>query len=123
MMERYPHAFSGGQRQRIVIARAIATSPRLIVADEATSALDVSLRAQMLDLMLELQNRLNLSYVFITHDISNIRYFCDRVVVMHQGKVVETGTVDAVLNAPSHDYTKRLIASVPRPDPSLQTPQ
>ncbi len=120
MMERYPHAFSGGQRQRIVIARAIASDPRLIIADEATSALDVSLRAQMLDLMLELQQRLNLSYVFITHDISNIRYFCDRVVVMHQGRVVETGSVDAVLNAPSHDYTKRLIASVPRPDPTMQ---
>ena len=120
MMERYPHAFSGGQRQRIVIARAIATNPRLIIADEATSALDVSLRAQMLDLMLELQQRLDLSYVFITHDISNIRYFCDRVVVMHRGKVVETGTVDAVVNSPSHVYTKRLIASVPRLDPSLQ---
>ncbi len=120
MMERYPHAFSGGQRQRIVIARAIATNPRLIIADEATSALDVSLRAQMLDLMLELQQRLQLSYVFITHDISNIRYFCDRVVVMHQGKVVETGTVDTVLNAPLHDYTRRLIASVPRPDPTMQ---
>jgi peptide/nickel transport system ATP-binding protein len=120
MMERYPHAFSGGQRQRIVIARAIASNPRLIIADEATSALDVSLRAQMLDLMLELQQRLRLSYVFITHDISNIRYFCDRVVVMHQGKVVETGTVNDVLNAPSHDYTRRLIASVPRPDPTMQ---
>jgi peptide/nickel transport system ATP-binding protein len=120
MMERHPHAFSGGQRQRIVIARAIASNPRLIVADEATSALDVSLRAQMLDLMLELQQRLDLSYVFITHDISNIRYFCDRVVVMHQGKVVETGTVGEVLDAPSHDYTKRLIASVPRPDPTMQ---
>ena len=120
MMERYPHAFSGGQRQRIVIARAIASNPRLIVADEATSALDVSLRAQMLDLMLELQQRLGLSYVFITHDISNIRYFCDRVVVMHQGKVVEAGSVDAVLDASRHDYTKRLIASVPRPDPTMQ---
>jgi peptide/nickel transport system ATP-binding protein len=120
MMERYPHAFSGGQRQRIVIARAIALNPRLIIADEATSALDVSLRAQMLDLMLELQQRLKLSYVFITHDISNIRYFCDRVVVMYRGKVVETGTVDAVLNSPSDVYTKRLIASVPGLDPSLK---
>jgi len=120
MMERYPHAFSGGQRQRIVIARAIALNPRLVVADEATSALDVSLRAQMLDLLLELQERLQLSFIFITHDISNIRYFCDRVVVMYRGKVVETGTVDAVVNSPSHVYTKRLIASVPRPDPSLR---
>ena len=120
MMERYPHAFSGGQRQRIVIARALALNPRLVVADEATSALDVSLRAQMLDLLLELQERLQLSFIFITHDISNIRYFCDRVVVMYRGKVVETGTVDAVVNSPSHVYTKQLIASVPRPDPSLR---
>ncbi|MDO8360698.1 MAG: ABC transporter ATP-binding protein [Devosia sp.] len=120
MMERYPHAFSGGQRQRIVIARAIALNPRLVVADEATSALDVSLRAQMLDLLLELQERLGLSFIFITHDISNIRYFCDRVVVMYQGRVVETGSVDDVLNHPRHDYTKRLIASVPRPDPTMR---
>ena len=122
MMERYPHAFSGGQRQRIVIARSIAVNPRLLVADEATSALDVSLRAQMLDLMLELQSRLQLSYIFITHDISNVRYFCDRVVVMHGGKVVETGRVDAVLDSPRESYTQRLIASVPRPDPSLRAP-
>src|SRR6185295_13101078 len=99
----------GGQRQRIVIARAIALNPRLVVADEATSALDVSLRAQMLDLMLELQERLKLSYVFITHDISNIRYFCDRVVVMHLGKVVEDGRVSDVLDNPRDPYTQRLI--------------
>lgn len=123
VMERYPHAFSGGQRQRIVIARAIATNPRLIIADEATSALDVSLRAQMLDLMLELQQRLQLSYVFITHDISNIRYFCDRVVVMYRGKVVESGTVAKVLDAPSDPYTKRLIAAVPSLNPSLRQQQ
>ena len=120
MMERYPHAFSGGQRQRIVIARAIALNPRLVVADEATSALDVSLRSQMLDLLLELQERLQLSFIFITHDISNIRYFCDRVVVMYQGRVVETGPVNEVLNSPQHDYTKKLIASVPRPDPTMR---
>ena len=120
MMERYPHAFSGGQRQRIVIARAIALNPRLVVADEATSALDVSLRAQMLDLLLELQERLGLSFIFITHDISNIRYFCDRVVVMYQGRVVETGPVDEVLNNPQDAYTRRLIASVPRPDPTMR---
>ncbi len=120
MMERYPHAFSGGQRQRIVIARAIALNPRLVVADEATSALDVSLRAQMLDLLLELQERLGLSFIFITHDISNIRYFCDRVVVMYQGRVVESGPVDEVLNNPQDAYTRRLIASVPRPDPTMR---
>jgi peptide/nickel transport system ATP-binding protein len=120
MMERYPHAFSGGQRQRIVIARAIALNPRLVVADEATSALDVSLRAQILDLLLDLQQRLKLSYIFITHDISNIRYFCDRVVVMHQGRIVEEGKVDQILNAPHDPYTQRLIASVPRPDPAMR---
>ncbi|MEQ1768906.1 MAG: ABC transporter ATP-binding protein [Devosia sp.] len=118
MMERYPHAFSGGQRQRIVIARAIALNPRLVVADEATSALDVSLRAQILDLLLDLQTRLGLSYILITHDISNIRYFCDRVVVMHRGKVVEDGSVADVLDSPRDPYTQRLIASVPRPDPA-----
>jgi peptide/nickel transport system ATP-binding protein len=115
MMERYPHAFSGGQRQRIVVARAIALDPKLIVADEATSALDVSLRAQVLDLLLELQSRLGLSFIFITHDISNIRYFCDRVVVMHKGRVVETGSVSDVLDSPKEPYTQRLISSVPRP--------
>ena len=121
MAERYPHAFSGGQRQRIVIARAIALNPRLVVADEATSALDVSLRAQMLDLLLELQERLKLSFIFITHDISNIRYFCDRIVVMHRGRVVETGSVSDVLDSPKDPYTQRLIASVPKPDPNRRT--
>jgi peptide/nickel transport system ATP-binding protein len=120
-MRRYPHAFSGGQRQRIVIARAIALNPRLVVADEATSALDVSLRAQMLDLLLELQERLQLSFIFITHDISNVRYFCDRVVVMHRGRVVETGTVGDVLDSPKDPYTQRLIASIPKPDPTRRT--
>jgi len=120
MMERYPHAFSGGQRQRIVIARAIALKPRLVIADEATSALDVSLRAQMLDLLLDLQQQLGLSYILITHDISTIRYFCDRVIVMHNGKVVEQGTTRAVLDAPREPYTQRLIASVPRPDPTMR---
>ncbi|MDO8358581.1 MAG: ABC transporter ATP-binding protein [Devosia sp.] len=118
MVERYPHAFSGGQRQRIVIARAIALNPRLVIADEATSALDVSLRAQILDLLLDLQRKLGLSFVFITHDIANIRYFCDRVLVMHHGRIVESGPVHDVLNAPKDPYTQRLIASAPRPDPA-----
>lgn len=115
--ERYPHAFSGGQRQRIGIARAISLNPRLIVADEATSALDVSLRAQMLDLMMQLQDELGLSYVFISHDIGVIRYMCDRVAVMYRGRVVETGSTDQVCDAPSHDYTKALLSAIPRPDP------
>ncbi|MCB9967162.1 MAG: ABC transporter ATP-binding protein [Geminicoccaceae bacterium] len=116
-MERYPHAFSGGQRQRIGIARAIALEPRVIVADEATSALDVSLRTQVLDLLLELQERLGLSFIFISHDISVIRYFCDRVAVMYRGKVVEVGETEEVCTNPQHGYTKALLSAVPHPDP------
>ena len=115
--ERYPHAFSGGQRQRIGIARAVALNPRVIVADEATSALDVSLRAQMLDLMMELQDRLGLAYVFISHDIGVIRYMCDRVAVMYRGQIVETGTAAQVCDAPTHAYTQALLSAIPRPDP------
>ena len=117
MMERYPHAFSGGQRQRIGIARALALDPRIIVADEATSALDVSIRVQVLDLLLRLQADHGLSFVFISHDISVIRYFCDRVAVMHRGRVVELDDAQTVCNDPSHPYTQSLIAAVPRPDP------
>ena len=119
--ERYPHAFSGGQRQRIGIARAIALNPRVIVADEATSALDVSLRAQMLDLMMGLQDRLGLSYVFISHDIAVIRYMCDRVAVMYKGRIVETGPADQVCDAPTHPYTQALLSAIPRPDPRARS--
>jgi len=115
--ERYPHAFSGGQRQRIGIARAIALNPRIIVADEATSALDVSLRSQMLDLLLKLQDELGLSFIFISHDIAVIRYFCDRVAVMYRGKVVEEGDTDQVCDRPEHPYTQALLSAIPRPDP------
>ncbi|MBO1075185.1 ABC transporter ATP-binding protein [Roseomonas marmotae] len=115
--ERYPHAFSGGQRQRIGIARAIALNPRVIVADEATSALDVSLRSQMLDLLMGLQDELGLAYVFISHDIGVIRYMCDRVAVMYRGKMVETGPARQVCNAPTHAYTQALLSAIPRPDP------
>jgi peptide/nickel transport system ATP-binding protein len=116
-MERYPHAFSGGQRQRIGIARALALDPRIIIADEATAALDVSIRAQILDLLLDIQKRLNLSFIFISHDISVVRYFCDRVVVMHRGRVVETGPAEQICTAPREPYTKSLISAVPNPDP------
>jgi len=120
MLRRYPHAFSGGQRQRIGIARAIALQPQLIVADEATSALDVSLRAQMLDLLLQLREDLGLSYLFISHDISVVRYMCDRVAVMHLGKVVELGETGQICDAPRHAYTQSLISAVPRPDQRLR---
>jgi peptide/nickel transport system ATP-binding protein len=116
-MERYPHAFSGGQRQRISIARAIAPDPRIIIADEATSALDVSLRIQILDLLLDLQERLDLSFIFISHDIAVIRYFCDRIAVMHRGKIVETGETETVCNSPRHPYTRSLLSAVPVADP------
>jgi len=117
MMERYPHAFSGGQRQRIGIARAIALNPRVIIADEATSALDGSIRAQILDLLLNLRDELDLSILFIAHDIGVVRYFCDRVAVMHTGRVVETGTAIQICDDPQEPYTQRLISAVPVPDP------
>ena len=116
-MERYPHAFSGGQRQRIGIARALALDPRIIIADEATSALDVSIRSQILDLLLELQQRLGLSYLFIAHDISVVRYFCHRVAVMHRGRIVEIGEAARICSAPVEPYTRSLISAVPNPDP------
>jgi peptide/nickel transport system ATP-binding protein len=121
MLDRYPHAFSGGQRQRIGIARALAPNPRLIIADEATAALDVSIRSQVLDLLLDLQGKLGLSFVFISHDISVIRYFCDRVAVMYQGEVVEQGETQQVCEDPQHPYTKALLSAVPRPDPRRRT--
>jgi peptide/nickel transport system ATP-binding protein len=116
-MERYPHAFSGGQRQRIGIARALALDPRIIIADEATAALDVSIRSQILDLLLDIQKRLNLSFIFISHDISVVRYFCDRVAVMHRGRVVEMGTAEEICTTPKEPYTQSLISAVPNPDP------
>jgi len=115
---RYPHAFSGGQRQRISIARAIAPNPRVIIADEATSALDVSLRTQILDLLLDLQERLELSFILISHDISVIRYFCDRIAVMYRGRVVEQGETVSVCTDPQHEYTRALLSAVPVADPS-----
>jgi peptide/nickel transport system ATP-binding protein len=115
--ERYPHAFSGGQRQRVSIARAVALNPKLIVADEATSALDVSIRAQVLDLLLEMQDRLSLSFLFISHDIGVVRYFCDRMAVMYRGRIVETGPTEQICSAPEHGYTKALLSAVPSADP------
>jgi peptide/nickel transport system ATP-binding protein len=121
VMSRYPHAFSGGQRQRIVIARALALDPRLVIADEATSALDVTLRGQILDLLLELQPKLALSFILISHDLGVIRYFCNRVVVMHRGGIVEVGTADAICSHPTQAYTKALLAAVPEADPARRS--
>lgn len=110
---RYPHEFSGGQRQRISIARAMALEPDLIIADEAVSALDVSVRAQILNLFRRLQKTQNLTYLFIAHDLSVVEHFCDRVGVMHRGKIVEEESVENLFNNPTHSYTKALISAIP----------
>jgi len=115
---KYPHAFSGGQRQRVAIARAIGPNPRIILADEPTSSLDVSLRIKMLELLLDLEKRLDLSFIFVSHDIGVVKYFCDRIAVMYKGKLVEIGETESICASPQNDYTKKLLSAVPIPDPS-----
>ena len=117
---RFPHEFSGGQRQRIGIARALAVEPKFIVADETISALEVSIQAQVVNLMIELQKKRGLTYLFIAHDLSMVKFISDRIGVMHYGKLLEVGPADDVYDRPLHDYTKSLISAVPIPDPEVE---
>ena len=111
---KWPHEFSGGERQRICIARAVSLQPELLICDEAVSALDLSIRAQVLDLLAELKNKMSLSILFITHDLGVVQHVADRILVMNRGRIVESGTCDEVLKNPKEEYTKNLIAAVPR---------
>ena len=117
IVKRYPHMLSGGQRQRVVLARALAIKPKVILADEPVSMLDVSIRAEMLELMHELQQKYNISFIYITHDLATARYFGQRIGILYMGKIVEIGPVDKVLVKPKHPYTQALIDAISEPDP------
>ncbi|RCI77214.1 ABC transporter ATP-binding protein [Brucella anthropi] len=119
VMKRYPHQFSGGQRQRINIARAIACNPEFIVADEPITALDVSIQAQIINLFQDLQEQLGLSYLFVAHDLSMVRYMCDRVAVMLRGRIVELAKAEEIFSNPLHAYTRSLLSAIPHPDPDI----
>lgn len=122
-MFRFPHELSGGQRQRVAVARALVLDPSFVVADEPTSMLDVSIRISIMDLMLKLAERLNVSYLYITHDLAVARYMCDRIAVMYLGKIVELADAEELLHNPQHPYTQALLSAVPVPDPTYERPE
>jgi ABC-type oligopeptide transport system ATPase subunit len=119
-LDRHPHEFSGGQRQRIGLARALALRPGFLIADEPVSALDVSIQAQIINLFMDLQQQLALTLLFVAHDLRLVRHICSRVAVMYRGRIVETGSTDAIFREPAHPYTRALLSAVPDPDPSTR---